>query len=43
VVVGRWAQHLREVPPGGNYKVHTAWGGHPNPAFVTETRFGTSS
>jgi DNA (cytosine-5)-methyltransferase 1 len=39
VVVGRWAQHLREVPPGGNYKVHTAWAGHPKPTFVTETRF----
>jgi len=22
-----------------NYKAHTAWSGHPNPAFVTETRF----
>jgi DNA (cytosine-5)-methyltransferase 1 len=37
VVVGRWAQHLREVPPGGNYKAHTAWAGHPKPG--TETRF----
>jgi len=39
VVRGRWAEHLRTVPPGGNYKAHTAWGGHPNPTFVTETRF----
>lgn len=39
VVVGRWAQHLREVPPGGNYKAHTAWAGHPRPTFVAETRF----
>ncbi|MBI4918099.1 MAG: DNA cytosine methyltransferase [Acidobacteria bacterium] len=39
VVVGRWAEHLRTVPPGWNYKAHTAWGGHPNPTFVTETRF----
>jgi len=39
LVEGRWAEHLREVPPGGNYKVHTAWGGHPNPTFVTETRY----
>jgi hypothetical protein len=23
VVTGRWAQHLHEVPPGGNYKAHT--------------------
>ncbi|MEL7684457.1 DNA cytosine methyltransferase [Citromicrobium bathyomarinum] len=39
VVTGRWADHLRTVPPGGNYKAHTAWAGHPNPTFVTETRF----
>jgi DNA (cytosine-5)-methyltransferase 1 len=39
VVSGRWAEHLRTVPPGWNYKAHTAWGGHPNPTFVTETRF----
>jgi DNA (cytosine-5)-methyltransferase 1 len=39
VVVGRWAKHLRAVPPGGNYKAHTAWGGHPRPTFETETRF----
>ena len=39
VVSGRWAEHLKTVPPGGNYKAHTAWGGHPNPTFVTETRF----
>jgi len=39
VVEGRWARHLHEVPPGWNYKAHTAWGGHPNPSFETETRF----
>lgn len=39
VVEGKWAQHLREVPPGWNYKAHTAWAGHPNPTFQTETRF----
>jgi DNA (cytosine-5)-methyltransferase 1 len=39
VVSGRWAKHLEEVPPGWNYKAHTAWAGHQNPAFVTETRF----
>lgn len=39
VVHGRWARHLEEVPPGWNYKAHTAWAGHPNPTFVTETRF----
>ena len=39
VISGRWAEHLRTVPPGWNYKAHTAWGGHPHPTFVTETRF----
>jgi DNA (cytosine-5)-methyltransferase 1 len=39
VVEGRWAEHLKTVPPGGNYKAHTAWGGHPKPSFVTETRY----
>lgn len=39
VVVGRWAEHLRTIPPGWNYKAHTAWGGHPSPTFETETRF----
>lgn len=39
VVKGRWAEHLASVPPGWNYKAHTAWAGHPNPTFVTETRF----
>ena len=38
-VDGRWAQHLREVTPGMNYKFHTAWAGHPSPTFETETRF----
>lgn len=39
VVTGRWAKHLETVPPGMNYKAHTAWAGHPEPTFVTETRF----
>jgi len=39
VVSGLWAEHLATVPPGGNYKAHTAWAGHPNPTFVTETRY----
>lgn len=38
-VEGRWAQHLRDIPPGMNYKFHTAWAGHPNPTFITETRY----
>lgn len=36
---GRWAEQLRAIPPGGNYKFHTAWAGHPNPSFVTETKY----
>lgn len=39
VVTGRWAEHLRQIPPGWNYKFHTAWAGHPSPTFVTEQRF----
>lgn len=38
-VTGTWAKHLQEVPPGMNYKHHTAWAGHPKPTFVAETRF----
>lgn len=39
IVKGRWAEHLATVPPGWNYKAHTAWAGHPEPTFETETRF----
>lgn len=39
IVTGRWAEHLRTIPPGMNYKFHTAWAGHPAPTFETETRF----
>jgi len=39
IVEGRWAAHLREVPPGSNYKYHTEWAGHPDPTFEAETRF----
>lgn len=39
VVTGRWAEHLKTVPPGSNYKAHTSWAGHPDPTFITETRF----
>jgi DNA (cytosine-5)-methyltransferase 1 len=39
VIKGRWADHLRQVPPGWNYKALTAWAGHPNPTFEAETRF----
>jgi len=39
IVSGRWANHLAHVPPGWNYKAHTAWAGHPNPTFEAESRF----
>jgi len=39
VVVGKWASHLSEIPPGCNYKALTAWAGHPDPTFEAETRF----
>ena len=39
VVTGTWAEHFAQIPPGWNYKFHTAWAGHPSPAFVTEQRF----
>jgi DNA (cytosine-5)-methyltransferase 1 len=38
-VKGRWAECLKEIPPGWNYKHLTAWAGHPNPLFEAETRF----
>ena len=38
-VEGRWADKLREIPPGWNYKYLTSWAGHPNPTFEAETRF----
>lgn len=39
VITGKWAEHLKEIPPGMNYKALTEWYGHPNPTFVAETRF----
>lgn len=38
-VSGRWAEKLSEIPPGWNYKWHSAWAGHPSPVFVAEQRF----
>jgi len=38
-ITGRWAEHLSAIPPGQNYKFHTAWAGHPRPTFETETRY----
>jgi DNA (cytosine-5)-methyltransferase 1 len=38
-VAGRWATHFESIPPGSNYKFHTAWADHPDPTFLTETRF----
>jgi DNA (cytosine-5)-methyltransferase 1 len=39
IIEGKWADHLRAIPPGWNYKWHTEWAGHPTPTFETETRF----
>src|SRR5262249_33662131 len=36
---GRWAECLKQIPPGWNYKYLTAWAGHPRPVFEAETRF----
>lgn len=38
-ITGRWAEHLAEIPPGQNYKFHTAWAGHSSPTFEAETRY----
>jgi DNA (cytosine-5)-methyltransferase 1 len=38
-VSGRWADALREIPPGWNYKYLTDWADHPIPLFIAETRF----
>lgn len=39
VVEGRYADDLKEVPPGMNYKALTAWAGYPNPKFVADKKF----
>ena len=39
VVSGRWAEALREIPPGWNYKFLSEWAGHPSPLFEAETKF----
>ena len=39
VVQGRYAEALKEIPPGMNYKALTAWAGHPNPKFEADKRF----
>lgn len=36
---GTYAEDLKEVPPGMNYKALTAWAGYPNPKFVADKRF----
>ena len=38
-VEGKWADALKEIPPGWNYKALTEWAGHPKPLFEAETRF----
>ena len=39
VISGRWERHMRDIPPGQNYKFHTAWAGHDRPTWIAETRF----
>ena len=39
VVQGRYAEDLRHVPPGMNYKALTAWAGYPDPKFVADKKF----
>lgn len=36
---GTYAEDLKEVPPGMNYKALTAWAGYPNPKFIADKRF----
>jgi len=36
---GTYADDLKEVPPGMNYKALTAWAGYPNPKFIADKRF----
>ncbi|EME3529821.1 C-5 cytosine-specific family DNA methylase [Enterococcus faecium] len=36
---GTYADDLKEVPAGMNYKALTAWAGYPNPKFVADKRF----
>src|SRR2546426_2257382 len=40
-IEGRWADLLSQIPPGWNYKHHTAWAGHRSPKFVAETKYWT--
>lgn len=39
VVEGKYADDLKEIPPGMNYKALTEWAGHPNPKFVADKKF----
>lgn len=39
LVAGKYADDLKEVPPGMNYKALTAWAGYPNPKFVADKKF----
>jgi DNA (cytosine-5)-methyltransferase 1 len=39
LIVGRYADCLKQVPPGWNYKALSAWAGHPHPIFEAESRF----
>jgi len=39
IVSGKWAESLKQIPPGWNYKFLSEWAGHPNPIFEAETKF----
>ena len=39
VVQGKYAEDLKEVPPGMNYKALTEWAGYPNPKFIADKKF----
>lgn len=38
-ISGRWAESLKQIPPGWNYKFLSKWAGHPDPIFEAETKF----
>ena len=42
LVEGRWASHFRTIPPGWNYRFHTAWADHPDPRSSPRHGSGTS-
>ena len=39
IVTGKYADDLKAVPPGMNYKALTAWAGYPDPKFIADKKF----